>query len=126
LFALILASTGLAACTDAPAVPTGSIRALGPGEQWLRSAPPTGLCAGGGTTAVIRLHGSPDDWRLTWMTLPDGTVRQLSWRPGTSARFAPNLEVIGPDGGVVAREGDVITGLCTVTPDFEVAEFGPE
>ena len=39
------------------------------------------------------------------MTLPDGTVRQLSWLPGTSGRFVPALEVIGPDGRVVAREG---------------------
>jgi hypothetical protein len=59
------------------------------------------------------------------MTQPDGTVRQLSWRPGTSARFAPNLEVIGLDGLVVAREGAVITGTCTITPDFVMAEFGP-
>jgi len=36
----------------------------------------------------------------------------------------PNLEVIGPDGTVVAREGSVITGSCTIAPDFLVAEFG--
>ena len=59
------------------------------------------------------------------MTLPDGTVRQLSWLPGTSGRFVPALEVIGPDGRVVAREGSLITGSCTIAPDFEVAEFGP-
>jgi hypothetical protein len=58
------------------------------------------------------------------MTLPDGTSRQLAWRPGTSARFVPDLEVIGPDGRVLAREGSVITGSCTIAPDFEVAEFG--
>jgi len=57
------------------------------------------------------------------MTLPDGTVRQLSWRPGTSARFMPALEVIGPDGAVAAREGSIVTGSCTIAPDFEVAEF---
>jgi hypothetical protein len=58
------------------------------------------------------------------MTLPNGTTRQLSWRPGTSARFTPDLEVIGPDGAVVGREGSVITGSCTIAPDFVVAEFG--
>jgi hypothetical protein len=58
------------------------------------------------------------------MTLPDGLTRQLSWRPGTSGRFVPNLEVIGPNGTVVAREGSVITGSCTIAPDFLVAEFG--
>jgi hypothetical protein len=106
-------------------MPSASIRALGPGERWLRSIPPSGLCAGGGTTADIRLHGSPSDWRLAWMTLPDGTVRQLSWRPGTSARLAPDLEVIGPDGLIVAREGTMVTATCTIDPDFEMAEFGP-
>jgi hypothetical protein len=58
------------------------------------------------------------------MALPDGTTQQLSWPPGTSARFAPDLEVIGPDGSVLAREGAVVTGSCTITPDFVVPEFG--
>jgi len=58
------------------------------------------------------------------MTLPDGMTRPLSWRPGTSARFVAGLEVLGPDGTVVAREGSVITGSCMIAPDFEVAEFG--
>jgi hypothetical protein len=120
---LVLASAGLVACAS-PSIPSASTRALGPGELWLRSVPSNALCAGGGTDADTRLHGSPSDSRLAWMTLPDGTVRQLSWRPGTSARFTPNLEVIGPDGLVVAREGSVITGTCTITPDFLVADFG--
>jgi hypothetical protein len=114
---------GIVACVS-PASPSASIRVLGPDEQWLRSTPPAGLCAGGGTTAQIRLHGSSSDSRLAWLTLPDGALRQLSWPPGTSARFAPDLEVIGPDGRVIAREGSVITGTCTIAPDFLVAEFG--
>jgi hypothetical protein len=110
-------------CAPAPAAPSASIRALGAGEQWLRSIPPTGICAGGGAVVEIRLHGSPSDWRLAWLTLPDGSTRQLSWLAGTSARFTPDLEVIGPDGWVVAREGSLITGTCTVAPDFLMAEF---
>jgi len=73
----------------------------------------------------VRLHGSASDPRLAWLTGPDGTERPLSWRPGTSARFVPELEVIGPDGEVVAREGAAITGTCTITPDYLIAEFGP-
>jgi hypothetical protein len=60
-----------------------------------------------------------------WLTLPDGTSRQLSWQPGTSARFTPDLEVIGPDGHLLAREGAAITGTCSIAPDFLVPEFGP-
>lgn len=108
----------------APPVPTASPRPLGPGEQWLRSVPP-GLCAGGGTTTEIRLHGSPSDSRVAWLQMPDGSRRELSWLPGTSARFTPDLEVIGPDGRLVAREGALITGTCTIGPDALVAEFGP-
>ena len=100
------------------------VRALGADEVWLRSIPPSGLCAGGGTVGAVTLHGSLSDPRLAWLTQPDGTTRQLSWRPGTSARFAPSLEVIGPDGRVVAREGSVITGTCILSPDYLLAEFG--
>jgi hypothetical protein len=120
---IVLALAGLVACAS-PVIPSASVRALGPGEQWLRSIPPTGLCAGGGTVGDVRLHGSPSDGRLAWLTLPDGTSRQLSWRPGTSARFTPDLEVIGPDGHLLAREGAAISGTCTIAPDFYLPEFG--
>jgi hypothetical protein len=89
-------------------------RALGPGEQWLPVAywGQSFLCAGGGFVGDFRLHGSPDDPRLAWMTWPDGSRRELGWDPGTSARFNPSLEVLGPDGAVVAREGSMVTGGC--------------
>lgn len=32
----------------------------------------------------------------------------ILWPAGSSARFVPDLEVIGPDGDVVAREGDLM------------------
>jgi hypothetical protein len=73
-----------------------------------------------------RLHGSPDDPHLAWMTDPDGTRYELAWSRGTSARFAPQLEVIGPDGAVTAREGTLVVGLCAVgTTGLDFAEFAP-
>ena len=50
------------------------------------------------------------------MTFPDGSRRELSWPAGTSARFTPNLEVIGPAGQVIARKGSMVKGGC---PTFE-------
>ena len=119
----VLVCAALGACAST-SIPSASIRPLGPGETWLRSIPPSGLCAGGGTVGEVVLHGSPSDSLLVWLTMPDGKRRQLSWRPGTSARFAPTLEVIGPDGRVIAQEGSAITGTCAIVPDVLVAEFG--
>ena len=74
-------------------------RLLGPGERWLPVADWSGrFCAGGGFVGNHRLHGSPDDPRGAWMTIEDGSRRELVWLAGTSARFVPELEVIGPDG----------------------------
>lgn len=120
---LVLVLAVLVGCEEMTS-PSSSFRALGAGEQWLRSIPPRGICAGGGATVTIRLHGSASDSRLAWMTLPSGTERQLSWAPGTSARFGPHLEVIGTDGTVIAREGSIVTGSCIISPDFLVPEFG--
>ena len=107
LLCLIVAGCGSVASS---AVAT---RQLGPGERWLPVADWGNLlCAGVGYVGEFRLHGSPDDPRLAWMTWPDGSRRELAWEPGTSARFTPNLEVIGPDGHVVAREGSPVTGGC--------------
>lgn len=117
-----LLSTAIAGCAQPMTTPT-STRPLGSGERWLRTIPPTGLCAGGGATVVIRLHGSAADPMVVWMSFPDGRTHQLAWPAGTSARFDPDLEVIGPNGSVVAREGDVVTGSCTIAPDFEVPEI---
>jgi hypothetical protein len=120
----VLATFGLAACVSRP-VPSPSDQPVASGEVLLRSIPPSGLCAGGGTVGQVTLHGSPTDQRLPWLTLPDGTERQLSWSPGTRARFDPDLEVIGPSGKVIAHKGSLITGTCIISPDFLMAEFGP-
>ena len=109
----VLLVLALAGC-GSPAPSAIATRLLGPGERWLPVANWGGtmLCAGTGYVGDFRLHGSPDDPRLAWMTWPDGSRRELGWLPGTSARFTPNLEVIGPDGQVIAHEGSQVTGGC--------------
>jgi hypothetical protein len=89
-------------------------RPLGPGERWLPVAEwgSLMLCAGVGYVGEFRLHGSPSDPRLAWMTMPDGSRRELAWEAGTSARFSPDLVVIGPDSQVIASEGSRVTGGC--------------
>jgi hypothetical protein len=90
-------------------------RLLGPGERWL----PVGdwterFCAGGDLPGDVRLHGSPDEPRGAWMTFEDGSRKELVWTAGTSARFTPALEVIGPYGNVITSEGSRITSGCPV------------
>ena len=118
---LMLALAGCGQTATSP-VPT---RSLGPGERWLPVANWTGrLCGGGGFVGDFRLHGSPDDPSTAWMTYPDGSRKELAWSPGTSARFIPALEVVGPDGNVIAREGSLVTGGCPVgDPNVLFVEF---
>jgi len=124
----LLSSVLLALCLVgcSPTAPSGErIRALGPGEQWLPIAEwgPIQACGGVGYPEDVRLHGSPDDLRIAWMTWSDGSRREIGWDPGTSARFSPSLEVIGPDGAVVAREGSMVTGGCPTTGDIQYVDF---
>ena len=107
-------SLALIAC-NASGEASASVRALGPGERWLTVADWTGTACGGvGLVGDYRLHGSPTDPHLAWMTDPDGSRHELAWPPGTSARFSPGLEVIGPNGAVLAREGWLVVGRCPV------------
>jgi hypothetical protein len=66
---------GLTGC-GSPEQSASPLRALGPGEQWLPVAHwgQSFLCAGGGYVGDFRLHGSPDDPRLAWMTWPEGSM----------------------------------------------------
>ena len=100
-------------------------RLLGPGERWLPVADWSGrLCAGGGFVGDARLHGSPEDARGAWITFEDGSRKELVWSAGTSARFTPALEVIGPSGSVIASEGSIVTGGCPVgDPNVLYVEF---
>ena len=56
------------------------------------------------------LHGSPWDERVGWI----GTT-SVRWPFGITARFVPALELVSPEGAVIAREGDsmVLTGGLT-------------
>jgi hypothetical protein len=75
------------------------------------------LCGGVGFVGKFIVHGSPTDQRLTWMTRPDGGREELVWPHGYTARFTPGLEVLDAHGRVVAREGSLATGGCTMPPD---------
>jgi hypothetical protein len=71
-----------------------------------------GGCRGVGTDLVI--HGSATDPSVSWATTADGGNRlDLVWPVGYSVRFMPDLEIVDPSGGVVAREGDHLTGMCS-------------
>jgi hypothetical protein len=121
LLILFLALIGCSASSQLSA----SVRPLGSGERWLQVADWTGTaCGGAGLVGDYRLRGSPNDPRLAWMTDPDGTRRELAWSPGTSARFTPGLEVVGPDSAVAAREGWLVVGLCAVgSTGYDFGEF---
>jgi hypothetical protein len=116
---LLAVSVALAVgCGPTPSrlpVPTPN-RALGAGETWLPVATKlfdgTALCGGGGFVEDIRLRGSADDPRLAWLVFPGGSRREVSWRPGYSARFTPLIEVLDGRGDVVARDGSQALGGC--------------
>ncbi len=125
----LLTGSMLGGCAALNATPIATPpRALGPGEIWapvVDTKNGQALCAGGGATAVIRLHGSARDPRLTWETLPDGREVPIVWPRWTSLRFAPDLEVFGPNGELLARENSQVTGGCRM-PNGELPEFGGE
>ena len=58
------------------------------------------------------LRGSATGRWLTWAEGIEGPEMQLVWPTGYRARFTPLLEVLAPDGTVVAREGAPITTAC--------------
>jgi hypothetical protein len=85
----------------------------------LATEPWRGGCAG--ISVVATLHGDPADPRVVWLDVlnlsGDGRPRRFEvlWYPsGFTARFSPELEVFGPDGMLVAHEGDDVWGACGV------------
>jgi hypothetical protein len=66
-------------------------------------------CAGVGTEGV--LTGDANDPRVAWLSEAGHRV-DVVFPYGFSARFTPNLEVLGPSGAVVARGGDRVDGGC--------------
>lgn len=56
----------------------------------------------------------------------DGTPVPILWPEGFTARFDP-VELIGPDGEVVAREGDVVRGSGGSHPvEMEQCDMGKD
>ncbi|HEY5434536.1 MAG TPA: hypothetical protein VIK13_04835, partial [Candidatus Limnocylindrales bacterium] len=58
------------------------------------------------------LRGSATGPWLTWAEGIAGPEMQLVWLAGYRAGFTPLLEVLAPDGTVIAREGAPITTAC--------------
>jgi hypothetical protein len=84
-------------------------------------------CRGIGIEAV--LHGDPGDSRIAWLTLSDGTRREVVWPAGYRARFRSvgdvvALEVLDAGGRLVIGESDVVSGACT-TADEDVVLLMP-
>jgi hypothetical protein len=94
--------------------------ACGPTMQLPTIAFDGSACRGVGLDAVLR--GSAADPRLAWvesqLTTPAHRV-DVVFPTGFSARFVPNLEILDPDGRVIAVAGDAITGGCTTGADAQ-------
>lgn len=110
--------TLVAACEVAPTPVPTLTRALAAGEISVPVrdfSPVNGVpfaCAGVGYDGEYRLHGSPTDARVVWVTFPDGSRHEVGWPSGYRARFTPGLELLDEGGRVVAREGSLVTGGC--------------
>ncbi|MDP2324411.1 MAG: hypothetical protein Q8N51_10320 [Gammaproteobacteria bacterium] len=68
-------------------------------------------CAGASFDAAI--HGDPADSRVAWLIVGNQQV-DIVWPPGYRARFVPGLEILDPAGRVILREGDPVTGGCSL------------
>lgn len=107
---LTLIALPVSACASPPPPVVVNPRPLGAGELWVPVAnwfkPGVGtlLCAGGGFIGDYRLHGSPTDARVVWMTDPHGLRQEVAWPVGYSARFRPELELLNETSRVVGRE----------------------
>lgn len=117
-YAGLLLLAALTGCASGP-LPT-----LAPGEialptfQAEMNGRPVGCGGIGYNPGDAVIHGSPDDPALAWIVFGwDGHRENLLWPPGYRARFTPWLEVLDPNGRVVAREGEFATGGCGMPPD---------
>lgn len=90
-----------------------------PSQRALPGAPdwdPGDGCIGIGFEAT--LVGSSSDPRLAWAVQGNRATRiDLAWPSGFEARFAPGLEILDPEGRVIARAGDSLTGGCPAEVD---------
>jgi hypothetical protein len=59
------------------------------------------------------LHGDAEEDPAVWLEdRLTGERIDLTWPPGTTAVFSPDVEVVLRDGSVFHREGDRIDGAC--------------
>lgn len=68
------------------------------------------------------LRGSATGPWIAWAEGMAGPEMQLAWPAGYRARFMPLLEVLAPDGTIVAREGTPITTACELGPRLVSAD----
>lgn len=77
-------------------------------------APTPVECLGVGFGDAV-LRGDPNAPEKVWIEVVDapGSTprRSVTWPAGFVARFTPRLELLDADGRVVARDGDLLTGL---------------
>ena len=76
----------------------------------------SGGCLGVGLDATIT--GDPSDSRIAWLIVGTGQRKDVLWPPGYRARFDPQLQILDQNGRVVLREGDHVSGACTLPPYF--------
>lgn len=69
-----------------------------------------GGCAGVGLDGV--LAGNATDPRVAWVESKNGQRIDVVFPDRLGARFTPDLEIVDPNGKVVARAGDPIDGGC--------------
>lgn len=104
---------GLAAGCSSPETMDPS--AIAPGSRPLPTAVEQDAVVGCAEVLVpSTLHGSPADSHVTWLVDFDNNRIEIIWPDGYSARFAPALEVLGPSGAPVLREGDFVGGSCEI------------
>lgn len=53
------------------------------------------------------LAGDPSKSPPAWGIEPDGRRFEIVWPPGFRARFTPDLEIVDPNGSLIARAGTV-------------------
>jgi hypothetical protein len=70
------------------------------------------LCTSALFPIPAHLHGSASDPRRVWITLSDGSRRDVAWPQGYGVRFAPEAQVIDARGDLVVSEGSEILGAC--------------
>jgi hypothetical protein len=118
--AALLLSVALTACASPAPTPSPTSTSTSSPSPAATLLLPTvaqwdGACRGIGLDAT--LAGDPSDPRIAWLTASGGQRIDITWPPGYTARFAPDLVVLDASGTIVFREGSTVSGGCTTGPD---------